>query len=273
MGGAPGVGALAARRADAAVPVVLLRGAGDLPAAGGAGRQRRRAGRRPDPVAGVHAGGDRAAVGDRRAAVRAAGRVLRRRAVRGRWARRCIWARSPPTTPCRCSWSRWPPGAWSGPGTGEATGWMVAAGAALALANAAAYSSVLFDLVVLAARAADRAARPGGRLAARRCATVLTVTVAAAADRRAADRRQHATSTGFEQTTLARAPGDRRPAVGAGRFLVLGRALSSPWPRAASIISWASRARARPQTWLLAVLTAAARSGRWSRRACTPPPR
>ena len=33
---------------------------------------------------------------------------------------------------------------------GEATGWMVAAGVALALANAAAYSSVLFDLVVLA---------------------------------------------------------------------------------------------------------------------------
>src|ERR1022692_2328246 len=33
---------------------------------------------------------------------------------------------------------------------GDATGWMVAAGAALALANAAVYSSVLFDLIVLA---------------------------------------------------------------------------------------------------------------------------
>ena len=43
---------------------------------------RRGPGRRPDPVAGVHAGGNNAAVGHRRAAVRAPGRVLRRRAVR-----------------------------------------------------------------------------------------------------------------------------------------------------------------------------------------------
>ena len=32
----------------------------------------------------------------------------------------------------------------------EGTGWMVAAGVALAVANAAAYASALFDLVVLA---------------------------------------------------------------------------------------------------------------------------
>ena len=42
---------------------------------------------------------------------------------------------------------------------GEGTGWMVAAGVALALANAAAYSSVLFDVVVLAL--AMLAALPG----------------------------------------------------------------------------------------------------------------
>ena len=38
----------------------------------------------------------------------------------------------------------------------EGTGWMVAAGAALAVANATAYASALFDLAVLAARTADR---------------------------------------------------------------------------------------------------------------------
>ena len=59
---------------------------------------------------------------------------------------------------------------------GEGTGWMVAAGAALALANAAAYSSALFDLVVLAL-ALLTPGRPGGRLAARRCATLLIVVV------------------------------------------------------------------------------------------------
>ena len=60
---------------------------------------------------------------------------------------------------------------------GEATGWMLAAGAALALANAAAYSSVLFDLVVLAL-ALLTALPSGGRLAARRAATLLTVVAA-----------------------------------------------------------------------------------------------
>ena len=58
-------------------------------------------------------------------AVRAAGRVLRRGAVRGR-ARRCTWGRSPPTTPWRCSLWRWPPGAWSGPGTAVTPGWLLA---------------------------------------------------------------------------------------------------------------------------------------------------
>ena len=41
----------------------------------------------------------------------------------------------------------------------DATGWMIAAGAALALANATAYSSALFDPVVLAARPGHRACR------------------------------------------------------------------------------------------------------------------
>ena len=44
---------------------------------------------------------------------------------------------------------------------GRGTGWMVAAGTALAVANAAAYSSVLFDLVRARACAADRVAVRG----------------------------------------------------------------------------------------------------------------
>ncbi len=82
MGRAPAVGALAARHADPAVPRVLLRGAGHLPAGRRAGRQHRGAGSGPDLVPGLHARGDRGAVGHRWPAARAAGRVFRRRAVR-----------------------------------------------------------------------------------------------------------------------------------------------------------------------------------------------
>ncbi len=45
-------------------------------------------------------------------------------------------------------------------GDGEGTGWMVAAGTALAVANAAAYSSAAFDLVVLALALLTGSARP-----------------------------------------------------------------------------------------------------------------
>src|SRR5450755_2689400 len=58
----------------------------------------------------------------------------------------------------------------------DATGWMVAAGAALAVGNAAAYSSALFDLVVLVLALLTAYPRPGGKLAAGRCATLLIVT-------------------------------------------------------------------------------------------------
>ena len=58
-----------------------------------------------------------------------------------------------------------------------ATAWMVAAAVALALANAASYSSMLFDLVV-ALLALLAAPRGSGLLAARRVATLLVVTAA-----------------------------------------------------------------------------------------------
>ena len=84
----------------------------------------------------------------------------------------------------------------------DATGWMVAAGAALALANATAYSSALFDPVVLVLALLTALPRPGGKLAAARALTLLAVAGraahAGAADRReplpARDRHDHAGS-------------------------------------------------------------------------------
>ena len=83
MGRAPAMGELAARHGHPAVSLLLLRRPGDLPAARRARGPRRRPDRGPGPVPGLHARGDHAAVERGPAAVRAAGRVLRRGAVRG----------------------------------------------------------------------------------------------------------------------------------------------------------------------------------------------
>jgi hypothetical protein len=136
---------------------------------------------------------------------------------------------------------------------GEGTGWMVAAGAALAAANAAAYSSVLLDPVVVAL-AALTAVPLGGRPAARRCASlVITVVVVLTVGALAGGSPY---ITGFEQTTLARAGGGDPP------LLVLGQAWS--WTGlilglagGGVITSWASR-QGWVRTSLLAVLAAAA---------------
>jgi hypothetical protein len=136
---------------------------------------------------------------------------------------------------------------------GEGTGWMVAAGAALAVANAAAYSSALFDPVVVAL-AVLSAAPLGGRLAARRCGTlVITVVVLLTAGVLAGGSPY---ITGFEQTTLARVGGAD------SALLVLGNAWS--WTglivllaAGGVITSWASR-QGWARTSLLAVLAAAA---------------
>ena len=131
---------------------------------------------------------------------------------------------------------------------------MLAAGAALALANAAAYSSVLFDLIVLAL-ALLTALPSGSRLAARRAAT------AADRHRRAAHRRNPARRQRLPHRHRADHPGPRRrhrhPARRAHRILVLGRAHPRPGHHAASS-SARPPARAPPATWLLAVLTLAA---------------
>ena len=136
---------------------------------------------------------------------------------------------------------------------GEGTGWMVAAGAALAVANATAYSSALFDLVVLAL--ALLTAYPASRrLAARRCATLLIVVVVLVTAGLLIGGRDYL--TGVEQTTLERAGGADSP------LTVLAAAWS--WTGvivilavAGVIISWAGR-QARSQTLLLALLAVAA---------------
>src|ERR1022692_4119451 len=59
----------------------------------------------------------------------------------------------------------------------DATGWMIAAGVVLALANATSYSTVIFDVIVIALALVTAFPRPGGKLAAGRCLILLTVVV------------------------------------------------------------------------------------------------
>ena len=138
----------------------------------------------------------------------------------------------------------------------EAVGRMAGAGAVLALANATAYSSVLFDPVVVAL-ALVIALPSGRRLAARRCGALVTVLVALliVGVLLGGSGYWH----GITQTTLARAAG------AASTLQVLADAWS--WSGAivalalcGVITSWVSR-RFAAQTWLLAVLTAAALLG------------
>ena len=136
---------------------------------------------------------------------------------------------------------------------GEGTGWMIAAGAALALANAVAYSSALFDVVVLVL-AWVSAVPLGAKVAARRCAVLLVVVIVLVTGGLLAGGSSYL--AGVRQTTLARAAGPDSPlSVLADAWswtgLVLVLAVCGV------IISWAGR-HGRAQTWLLAVLAAAA---------------
>src|SRR5215470_9643923 len=120
---------------------------------------------------------------------------------------------------------------------GEGTGWMIAAGAALAVANAAAYASALFDVVVLAL-ALLTAWPTGRRLAARRCAILLIVVVLLATAGVLAGGKDYL--TGIGQTTLARVgAGDAASAVLADVWSWTG--LIVLLAVAGVIISWAGR--------------------------------
>jgi hypothetical protein len=136
---------------------------------------------------------------------------------------------------------------------GEGTGWMVAAGATLALANAAAYASALFDLVVLAL--ALLTAWPAGRrVATRRCAVLLVAVVVLVMAGLVAGGSSYL--TGVRQTTLARVAGPDSPlsvltAAWSWTGLIVILAMCGV------IISWVGR-QGWAQTLLLAVLAAAA---------------
>jgi hypothetical protein len=64
-----------------------------------------------------------------------------------------------------------------GRGREDATGWILAAAGALALANATKYASAIFDPVVILLAALSAFPRPGGKLALRRATLLLTVLV------------------------------------------------------------------------------------------------
>ena len=138
----------------------------------------------------------------------------------------------------------------------EAAGRMAAAGAVLALANATAYSSALFDPVIVAL-ALVTALPSGGRLAARRCGSLVTVLVALLIAGALLGGNSY--WQGITQTTLSRAAGAASP------LRVLQDALS--WTGVIIVLalcgviaSWLSHRRSA-QTWLLAVLTVAALLG------------
>jgi Dolichyl-phosphate-mannose-protein mannosyltransferase len=137
---------------------------------------------------------------------------------------------------------------------GEATGWMVAAGVVLALANATAYSSALFDPVVVLIAILTSFPKPGGKIAWRRVAILLVVlvTLLLAGLLIGGSSYLH----GIEKTTLSRAPGAASP----------GTVLTDFWSWAGLITilavggivaSWVGR-QERTQTWLLVVVTIAA---------------
>ncbi len=224
VGGPPAVGALAARHPGAAVLQLLLRGTGRLPAAGSPGGQHRRARRGPDPVPCLHARGDRAGVGrhepayGRRAAFFAAALF----AVAGPTLHLGAFATYDALSVLLLAVAAWC--VIRAGDQGEGTGWMVAAGAALAVANAAAYSSALFDPVVVVLAALTACA--GARLTARRCSALLITAAVLVGGGLLIGGSGYL--TGIKQTTLARVGGSDSRAVGALRRLGMDRASAGP---------------------------------------------
>ncbi len=136
----------------------------------------------------------------------------------------------------------------------DATVWMVAAGGALALANATAYSSALFDPVVILLALVTAFPKPGGKAAAGRALTLLAIVVVLLTPAVAigGSRYWH----GIDVTTLERAAGNDSPLVVFAHFwswtgVILVAAFCG------AVISWVSQPR-RPQSWLLTLLAVAA---------------
>jgi hypothetical protein len=139
----------------------------------------------------------------------------------------------------------------------DATAWMIAAAAALTLANATAYSTVLFDPVIIALALLTAIPSPGGKQAAARAAILTTLTAVLLTAALLAGGSTYA--GGFTRTTLDRIAGTGTP------LTVLADAWS--WTGIIIItaaigttISWTRRSHPATTT-LLAVLTAAALLG------------
>ena len=136
---------------------------------------------------------------------------------------------------------------------GVLPGRMIAAGAALALASAAAYSTVLFDVVVMVLAALAAFPAPGGRVALRRAAIVAATVVALLGAGLLAGGSSYL--NGFKVTVLTPVAHTSSPLL----------VLSSTWYwagilvilAAGGVVISAVRREGRAQTWLLAVLAAA----------------
>jgi 4-amino-4-deoxy-L-arabinose transferase-like glycosyltransferase len=136
----------------------------------------------------------------------------------------------------------------------DATVWMIAAGVALALADATAYTYALFDIVVLLLALVTALPQPGGKAAARRPLTILAVIVVLLTPAVLIGGGQYL--HGIENTTVFRAGGANSP------LTVLSQSWS--WTGVVALIavcgavySWVTRA-GRAQAWMLTLLAAAA---------------
>ena len=142
----------------------------------------------------------------------------------------------------------------------DATVWMVAAGAVLALANATSYASALFDPVVILLALVTAFPKPGGKAAAGRALTLLAIVAVllTPAVLIGGSRYMH----GIDVTTLERAPGINSPLTVFAHFwswtgVIIVAAFCG------AVIAWVSQP-GRPQAWLLTLLAGrrAARAGR-----------
>jgi dolichyl-phosphate-mannose-protein mannosyltransferase len=136
----------------------------------------------------------------------------------------------------------------------DGTGWMAAAAIALAVANAATYSSLLFDPVVVLLALLTAFPKSGGKIAARRIAILVIIVAVLLLAGLLIGGSSYA--GGFERTTLGRVPG------GAPALTVLTDAWS--WTGiiivlalCGVVISLVGK-QGRAQAWLLAILTLAA---------------
>ncbi|MGI9007431.1 MAG: ArnT family glycosyltransferase [Streptosporangiaceae bacterium] len=139
----------------------------------------------------------------------------------------------------------------------DATTWMVTAGVVLAVANATAYASTIYDVVVILLALTLAYPDPGGKHAVRRCLTLLTAVVVLLSVGLLIGGSYY--QTGVGQTTLARVPGAASP------LAVLGDALL--WTGLVIVLALAAvafsafRKEGWPRTLPLAVFAAAAMLG------------